>query len=518
MKEKKTGRSFAWRNVLISALVIVFFLGVITVYYSMLYSETRQKIIKNGELNSATSAEQINKYLSKGIDTVKLVCYSLDNMLRSGRSQEEILDFLVNQSAAVVNTTSENSTGVYGYINGEYLDGTGWEPDADYVPTERPWYIDARANVGRVAVVDPYLDAETNTITITFSKTLCDAKSVAAMDFSMDQLQAVTEKIAEEGEQAIEIVLDMKYQVIAHSDKSEVGKNYITESGTFGNALVNQLRSTDEGYFSFDFDGKEYVAYKVSVSNNWLCLSVYNATSVFGQLKSTLIFTIVVSLLVVAILLIFMIRSNRKKEQFARLSHVVEALAAAIDAKDAYTNGHSSRVANYAKEIGKRFGYSPREQEEIYMIGLLHDVGKIGIPDSVINKPGKLTKEEFDIIKTHPAIGADMLSKNAETARMAIGAQGHHERYDGTGYPDGRAGDAIPEQARIIAVADAYDAMTSRRSYREVFTQEKVREEIENGKGTQFDPVFADIMIKMIDDDKDYTMRDLDLDGEPDRD
>ena len=510
MKDSSNGTAFKIRNILISALVILFFLGVIVSYYSMLYSETQQKIIKSGELNSATSSEQINKYLSKGTDTLKLVCYSLDNMLREGKSQEEILDFLVNQSSAVVNTTSENSTGVYGYINGEYLDGTGWVPDEDYVPTERPWYIGARAYVGRVAVVDPYIDAETNTVTITFSKTLCDAKSVAAMDFSLDQLQSITEEIAKHGEVDAEIVLDIKYQVIAHSDKSEVGKNYIAESNTFGNALVSKLRTVDdsEGFFSVKYDGKEYVVYKIAVSNDWICLSVYNATYAFGQLRTTVIFTIVVSLLVIFILLMLLARSNKKQEQFSRLSHVVEALAAAIDAKDAYTNGHSGRVADYAKEISRRFGYSGKQQEELYMMGLLHDVGKIGIPDAVINKPGKLTEEEYNIIKTHPIIGSQMLSKTTEMPRMAVGARWHHERYDGKGYPDGLAGTDIPEEARIIAVADAYDAMTSARSYRTALPQSAVRSEIENGKGTQFDPIFAGIMLKMIDEDKEFKMRD----------
>lgn len=509
VKSKRTGSNYILRNVVIYALVILLFLGVIISYYAMLYSETKKKIIKIGELNSATSAEQIDKYLSKGIDTVKLACYSLDNMIRTGRSQSEILDFLINQSSAVVNTTEENSTGIYGYINGEYLDGTQWVPDDDYVPTERPWYIDARANVGRVAVVDPYIDAETNTMMITFSKTLCDAKSVAAMDFSMDRLQSVTEDIASEGESEIEIVLDSKYQVIAHSDKSEIGKSYISESGTFGSALVERLRtSPDEGFFSLNYDGAEYIVYSISVSNDWLCLSVYDATSVFGQLKQTLTFTIIVSVLVVVILLIFMIRSNRKQEQFARLRNVVEALAAAIDAKDAYTNGHSGRVAEYAREIGRRCGYSEKKQDDIYIMGLLHDVGKIGIPDAVINKPGQLTPEEYEVIKTHPSVGAQILSKSADMPKMAAGARWHHERYDGAGYPDGLSGRDISEEARIIAVADAYDAMTSRRSYRDVLPQEVVRSEIENGKGSQFDPTYADIMLQMIDEDKDFQMRD----------
>ena len=186
--------------------------------------------------------------------------------------------------------------------------------------------------------------------------------------------------------------------------------------------------------------------------------------------------------------------------------HVVKALAEAIDAKDTYTNGHSGRVANYSREIAKRYGYTEEAQDDIYMMGLLHDVGKIGVPDAVINKPGRLTDEEFAAIKMHPVIGDRILKSVEEMPKLAIGARWHHERYDGKGYPDGLKGDEILEEARIIAVADAYDAMTSHRSYRDILSQEVVRGEIEKGKGTQFDPVFADIMIKMIDEDKEYLM------------
>ena len=199
---------------------------------------------------------------------------------------------------------------------------------------------------------------------------------------------------------------------------------------------------------------------------------------------------------------------TRKTKENERLSlRVVQTLAEAIDAKDNYTNGHSTRVAGYAREIGRRAGYTTKQQEEIYMMGLLHDVGKIGIPDDVINKPGKLTTEEFEVIKTHSRVGARILRKIEEMPKLVEGARWHHERYDGKGYPDGLAGEGIPEEARIIAVADAYDAMSSRRSYRGILPQEKVREEIINGRGTQFDPGFADIMLAMIDEDPDYRNR-----------
>ena len=186
---------------------------------------------------------------------------------------------------------------------------------------------------------------------------------------------------------------------------------------------------------------------------------------------------------------------------------IVQTLAEAIDAKDNYTNGHSGRVAKYTREIARRFGYSQKRQDEIYMMGLLHDVGKIGVPDAVINKPAKLTEEEYAQIKTHPVMGDRILKNIRERPKLAVGARWHHERYDGTGYPDGLSGDKIPEEARIIAVADAYDAMTSRRSYRGILPQDIVRNEIKNGKGKQFDPAFADIMLTMIEEDKNYILR-----------
>lgn len=195
-------------------------------------------------------------------------------------------------------------------------------------------------------------------------------------------------------------------------------------------------------------------------------------------------------------------------EKLERISmQIVTALSGAIDAKDTYTNGHSTRVAEYSRKIAERAGFSQREQEDIYMMGLLHDVGKIGVPDAIINKPARLTEEEFAIIKQHPVMGAEILKNITEFPKLSTGARWHHERYDGKGYPDGISGEEIPIEARIIAVADAYDAMSSRRSYRDVLPQEKVRGEVLNGKGTQFDPVFADIMLSMIDEDTAYHMR-----------
>lgn len=181
-------------------------------------------------------------------------------------------------------------------------------------------------------------------------------------------------------------------------------------------------------------------------------------------------------------------------------------LAQSIDAKDKYTKGHSSRVAKYSKKLAIKLGLSKAEQDTVYFMGLLHDIGKIGIPDNIINKPQKLTDEEFAIIKKHPEIGYDILKNIAEIPNIEDGARWHHERMDGKGYPDSLKGNEIPPLVRIISVADAYDAMTSKRSYRDILPQSYIKEELEKGKGKQFDPEVAEAMIQLINEDTDYLM------------
>ena len=197
-------------------------------------------------------------------------------------------------------------------------------------------------------------------------------------------------------------------------------------------------------------------------------------------------------------------KTRENKDLFMQ---IVRSLAAAIDTKDVHTKGHSSRVAEYSRMIAKRSGFPDSRQDEIYVLALLHDVGKIGIPDGILNKPSTLTDEEFKAIKAHSALGATILKNIENDPKFELCALYHHERYDGTGYPSGLKGTEIPEEARIIAVADAYDAMSSDRSYRPHLSQEKIRSELENGKSTQFDPDFAEIMLSILDEDKDYRLR-----------
>lgn len=200
-------------------------------------------------------------------------------------------------------------------------------------------------------------------------------------------------------------------------------------------------------------------------------------------------------------------RNHLMTKKFESLAdQTILALANTVEAKDLYTKGHSQRVANYSMEMARRLGLDEARQKEVYYIGLLHDIGKIGVLDTVINKNGKLSDEEYADMKKHPEIGYDILKNITEIGDISLGARWHHERWDGKGYPDGLAGEDIPRIARVIAVADAYDAMTSTRSYRGIMPQSVVRAEIEKNAGKQFAPKAAEIMLQMIDEDTEYTM------------
>jgi putative nucleotidyltransferase with HDIG domain len=176
---------------------------------------------------------------------------------------------------------------------------------------------------------------------------------------------------------------------------------------------------------------------------------------------------------------------------------LLHSLTSAVDAKDAYTCGHSERVALLSKLLAKEAGLDDQQVERIYMAGLLHDVGKIGVPEGVLQKPGRLTSEEFEQMKKHPAIGARILHDVKQIQDIIPGVLHHHERYDGRGYPDGLSGQNIPIMGRIICLADCFDAMTSTRTYRKALPLEVTLADLRRCSGTQFDPTLTEAFLRI---------------------
>ncbi len=175
----------------------------------------------------------------------------------------------------------------------------------------------------------------------------------------------------------------------------------------------------------------------------------------------------------------------------------LHALTAAIDAKDSYTHGHSERVAMMSRQLAKAAGLSEHDVERVYISGLVHDVGKIGVPEAVLGKPGRLTDEEFDLIKMHPEVGAKILQDIRQMHDLIPGVLYHHERWDGKGYPHKLSGEDIPMFGRLICLADSFDAMSSNRTYRKGMSHEQVIDEIRRCAGTQFDPVLAQEFVNL---------------------
>ncbi|MBQ9436846.1 MAG: HD domain-containing protein, partial [Lachnospiraceae bacterium] len=214
---------------------------------------------------------------------------------------------------------------------------------------------------------------------------------------------------------------------------------------------------------------------------------------------------LVVLFAILAILLVYLyfrrktqLLEKEQKRTQKILDETIQAFAQCIDMKDTITNGHSFRVAKYTALLAKRMGYSDKEVQDFYNIGLLHDIGKISIPDEILFKPGKLTDEEYAVMKSHTSRGKEVLDHITIMKDLSIGAGYHHERIDGKGYPEGKSGDEIPKVAQIVAVADTYDTMHSKRPYKVPKTLEEITAELKRVSGTQLAEDVVKIMLSLI--------------------
>ncbi len=509
-------RSTGTRQFLI-AIILIFLLQalMLAVIFSSFYNIGAKDIKELGVSNMKSQAAMVENYLNRGSNVLWFAAESVEHLMNCYAGRDEILGYLTDATEQMQQQFDANFTGLYGYINGEYIDGSGWVPPEGYDARERSWYREAAEAGGEMIVSDPYIDAQTGEVVISFSQLLSDGGSVLSLDVILTEVQNIAESMTM-GDMGYGFIVDSSGLVVAHYDKSEIGKNYSGESAYSG--LLSEVYSGQTNESELLINNELCTAFSERIVKNWYVVVVANNELLFANLRHQLIIGILMSVGIYLVIVVFCvisikrIRAAEKSEQKSieqlrqMNTNIIRSLSYAIDAKDRYTRGHSQRVAEYSLALAKRMGKSEEEQETIYFAGLLHDVGKIRVPEAVINKPGKLTDEEFDQIRIHPVSGYHILRGINKDERIGYGAKYHHERYDGTGYPNGLMGDNIPEIARIIGVADAYDAMASNRSYRNALPQEVVRREIVKGRGRQFDPEIADIMLKMIDEDTEYKM------------
>lgn len=508
-------KHFERNRFILTLIVVLVALAMLSVFTISAFSQkSRADAVSLGQSVMVQEHEQVTSYITRALDSVQAASINIKYLMRRGATNDDILGYLKHQTAFYSKYIDDNFTGVYGYINGEYLDGTDWVPDEDYVPTERVWYTEAVKGNGEPVIVDPYLDAKTNSVMLSISVMLNDAGDVLSIDIAMDKLQEIAETITLDGK-GYGFICDSSGLLIAHSNPELKGTDFKDDVEMISLfKRIFEVEGSDN--FTFNRNGINCTVFADNVIEDWYDVVVIDNALLYEEVVALTRNSIVASLLIYILIAFFSGMSYRSSKQYIAMieestkkvedvtNAALSALARAIDAKDKYTQGHSMRVAEYSREIARRLGKDELEQDEIYKAALLHDVGKIRIPDDIINKPGKLTDEEFNYIKLHTVSGYGILKDISGDRLPAVCAKNHHERYDGRGYPSGIAGEEIPEFARIVAVADSYDAMASNRSYRQALPQEVVRREIEKGKGTQFDPKIADVMLKIIDDDVNY--------------
>ncbi|MCR5702078.1 MAG: hypothetical protein K6G76_08040 [Lachnospiraceae bacterium] len=320
------------RNIVLSVLVVIFFVSIIFIYYRMLHDEKKDNIIKEGELTAKKDAEGFNDYLITNIDSIKLTAYALDGMISENASDEKIQTYLVDQSTAIKSAVLENSTGLYGYINGRFFSGTNWVPPDDYVATDRPWYTKAMSDPGNITILDPYVDVQSGNVMLAIGKTLCDGESVISVDVSLDQVQKITEDAVSSKGTDIEMIIDDDGCVVAHSDINEVGKSYVDEDKTLGALIWKKIVDSKEDSFELNYDKIHYIVYVAEIRNGWKCISVRDSSDAFGSIKTMLLITHLTVFAVIAVITIILTRTNRRRLMVESLSDKVSYLKEDIDA------------------------------------------------------------------------------------------------------------------------------------------------------------------------------------------
>lgn len=522
-------RSLRFKMTILIVLVVLISSGLLS---AISYYRARETMSSQLEESYSVAAEKYANELTAWLNSRAAIVEVLTVEITLHEMYENDYDTFHKHLADNLNNLNE-----YGYIYDIYFTypdntmvcATDFIPDGTVDFTkERSWYTDAVKSNG-LCYSTPYRDSDSGESIITISKAVYkngELKGIFAADVFVDTLIDIVNG-ANTPAGGYAFLIDQNMGMIVHPfeayayDDAPIGVMDILNP-VYGDVVANIRANSKETVYVKDYDGvTRGIAVARMVNTGWYVGIATDRDelmrSIGGLMRGFMIAAVVAVVIGVGIAVLLAYTLNRlnirerEQENLQRMQqinmNVTRSLAATIDAKDHYTSGHSQRVADYAVEIAKRMGKSEEEQQVIYYAGILHDIGKICVSEEVINKPGKLTDEEFDQIRIHPTSGYHILRDINNDERVGFAAKYHHERYDGKGYPNGLIGQDIPEIARIIAVADAYDAMASERSYRKVLPQEVVREELIKGKGTQFDPKIADIMLEIMEEDATYEYR-----------
>lgn len=305
------------KNYLKWAIIIVLVFAILTANFCILYVYIRNNAISAKKQEVMHTAIDFNNFLVESIDAVKITSQIVEEMRRSDSSSDEILTYLERNTSIYSKTINKSFTGFYGYINDEYLDGVGWIPEEDYVPTERPWYKEAIKADGAIAFVSPYIDSQTGNVAMSFSKMLSNQKDVISIDISLDVLQKIIEESTIRNGWTYGMILDNNNYVVAHSEIGEIGKCYDDKSSGKGYEIFNKY-SKAKKLGIIKIDGVRYIVLTADIGDTWKLISVIKASEVIGSIRKILIIFAItlISIFVIAVKLILDLKKKQQKESY----------------------------------------------------------------------------------------------------------------------------------------------------------------------------------------------------------
>ena len=321
-------RAYGIKRAAVFPVVALIFIVIIVIYQILLSNYTKRSILEEGRLNAGQISQAVELYLSSGTDTLDRASYSVSEMLKGNASDDEILEYLTEETGVIQNTILPESTGVYGCFRQKYFDGSGWDPGPDYVPMERPWYIEACAKKGEKVLVNPYYDLYSEQIVMTISKCLDDANSVVAIDITLGRIQEIIENHTTKYNSTVNMVLSGNGIVVAHSDRGELGKNYLEDRESLGYAALQSLPDANGGTYDFDYKSSRYTTCAVPLSNGWYCMTLTDSDVVYRPINLMLMLSALAIVITLATFLMIMYYSGRRE---AASKHLQSLLISSAD-------------------------------------------------------------------------------------------------------------------------------------------------------------------------------------------
>lgn len=331
-------------RLIIFIFTVVFFLSIVLVYYFKLYSETEDNILKSGKVNAIESTNQVNSHISSSFGFIRMCGFMLDSMVERKAAKPELLGYLTGLTQAIKTSLIPDSTGLYGYFYGEYLDGAGWDPGEGYDPTEREWYKAAIAAKGELVLVEPYIDEYSGKSMISVARALSDGESVVALDLAIDELQNIMQEHVEEKGIFAEFIINAKQVVVAHSDKSLIGTDYSDESNPLGKKIAEARRESTGNFFYLDYMGGKYLVYGEPLMYGWMCVTIIDATEEYQNLRIPLYISILSAILIIGVMSFFLMQSDRKSREAYEMAIISEKATAASEAKSTFLSNMSHEI------------------------------------------------------------------------------------------------------------------------------------------------------------------------------